>query len=419
MLSCLLVALAFGPAQAASPTPEIGSDGPQRAVEPESCGSLQKLIDAAPTGSTLTVPACTYRESIVIDRPLTVEGYGATISGQNEQGATVRDSWVTVVASDVTVAGFTMRDAANAPQTGAVAVEPGASRFTLLDCDLAGAAGANVSIGVANDSRVEGCDIHHAGQIGVHIGGDGTNGRGNVIANNLIRDNNTLHFDPEWEAGGLKATDQTGLILEGNTVRDNAGPGLWCDIYCEDIIVTDNTINDNTHAGIMFEVSTGASITDNRVWGNGWGKSGPGWGAGILISSSGGARVVGNTVAWNNAGISVISQDRQDWDHSARDNEVADNVVVGETGSPLVVWRQDWDGILFRPDSGNRGSGDAYWSGGGPRARVFEWQGTTKTHQAFASTRVGQDSTLLDTEEMKATLAAAEVWCCPPEVNGG
>lgn len=378
-------------------------------AETMACGSLQELIDATPSGSVLNVSPCVYREAVVIDRPMTVRGYGATISGQDESGETVRDVWLTVAASDVTVEGFTMRHATNGPQTGAVRVEPGISRFVLRDCDLAYAAGANVEIGLGNESRVENCDIHHAGQLGIHVGGDDENGHGNVIVGNTIRNNNTDGFDPEWEAGGLKATRQVGLRLEGNTVYENAGPGLWCDIFCKDILVAGNTVRDNSHAGIMFEVSTGATITDNRVWGNGWGKDGWGWGAGILVSSSGGARVEGNVVAWNHVGISIVSQDRDDWDHIAHDNQTIDNLVIGEDGAMLMFWAQDWDGDLFRAGSGNLGSGGAYWSGGGSDARVFTWRGQLMDHEAFERTRAGQDSVYLGSDEVRTWLGDAGV----------
>lgn len=51
---------------------------------PSACGSLQALIDAAPSGSTLTVPNCTYRESVTISKPLTLDGQGlAQIKGSD------------------------------------------------------------------------------------------------------------------------------------------------------------------------------------------------------------------------------------------------------------------------------------------------------------------------------------------------
>jgi parallel beta-helix repeat protein len=382
------------------------------------CGSLQALVDAAPTGSVVTAPACTYRETVTIGKPLTLRGYGATISGKDAAGTTIRSAWVVVNASDVTVEGFTMRDANNAAQTGAVRVQAGISRFTLRDCDLAYAAGADVSIGVANDSLIENCAIHAAGQLGVHVGGDGTNGRDNVVRNNRIYANNTAGFDPEWEAGGLKATRQTGLRLESNDVYDNAGPGLWCDIYCQNIVVTGNRIYRNTYAGIFFEVSTGASIRSNRLWGNGWGKATWGWGAGILISSSGGADVSDNIVAWNYAGISVISQNRQDWNHSETNNYVHGNTIIGEYDHWLAFWAQDWSGSLFDAASNNRGSGNRYWMNHAEDSHWrFEWQGGKSTLATFNATPGDEQGTYLSDAEKTSVLANAGIPTAPGPIQ--
>ena len=370
--------------------------------------SLQALVNAAPSRSVVTAPACTYRETVTINKPLTLRGYGATISGKNAAGTTVRSAWVVVNASDVTVEGFTMRDANNAAQTGAVKVKDGVNRFTLRACDLAYAAGANVAIGGANSSMVEDCAIHHAGQLGVHLGGDEPGGKNNVLRNNRIYANNTAGFDPEWEAGGVKATVQTGLRFEGNTVYDNAGPGLWCDIYCRDIVVTGNRVHHNTHAGIFFEVSTGATIRANKIWENGWGKAVWGWGAGILISSSGGADVSDNIVAWNDAGISVISQNRTDWSHSATNNYVHDNTVIGESDRWLAFWAQDWDGALFDAASNNRGSGNRYWMNGPEDGRWrFEWQGGKSTLAEFNATPGEEGATYLSDAEKTSVLSGA------------
>jgi parallel beta-helix repeat protein len=362
----------------------------------------------------ITAPACTYRETVTINKPLTLRGYGATISGKSAAGTTVRSAWVVVNASDVTVEGFTMRYANNAAQTGAVTVKNGVNRFTLRACDLAYAAGANVAYGGANSSLVEDCAIHHAGQLGVHLGGDATNGKNNVLRNNRIYANNTAGFDPEWEAGGVKATVQTGLRLEGNEVYDNAGPGLWCDIYCRDIVVTDNRIHHNSHAGIFFEVSTGATIRGNRLWENGWGKAVWGWGAGILISSSGGADVSDNVVAWNYAGISVISQDRTDWNHSVTNNYVHDNTVIGEYDRWLAFWAQDWDGIMFNAASNNRGSGNRYWMDHPEDGHWrFEWQGGKGTLAAFNATPGEEGGTYLSAAAKDSVLTNAGMPTAP------
>jgi hypothetical protein len=371
------------------------------------CGSLQALVDAAPAGSVVTAPACTYRETVTIGKSLTLRGYGATISGKDAAGSTVRSTWVVVNASDVTVEGFTMRDANNAPQTGAVRVRAGISRFTLRACDLAYAAGADVSIGVANSSLIANCAIHNAGQLGVHVGGDGTNGRDNVVRDNRIYANNTAGFDPGWEAGGLKATRQTGLRLEGNDVYDNAGPGLWCDISCRGTVYRANRVHGNASAGIFEEISSGALITNNVVWNNGWGFTSWGWGGGIVVSSSSGAEVANNVVAWNPIGISVVSQDRDYQTAPYTGIRVVGNVVVGASGSHLVGWFEDWSGSLF--DGGNVGTDNRYWAADPePATCRFEWHGCLATLAEFAATPGGGGTYLIDAEK-DALLGNADI----------
>jgi len=386
-------------ARAATPTP--------------ACSSLQALVDAAPAGSTVTAPACMYRETVTINKPLTLRGHGATISGKDVAGTTVRSAWVVVNASDVTLEGFTMRDANNAAQTGAVTVKAGISRFALRACDLGYAAGANVSIGVANASVIEDCTIHHGGQLGVHMGGDSTNGQNNVVRNNRIYANNTAGFDPGWEAGGLKATRQVGLRLEGNDVYDNAGPGLWCDVSCRGTLYRGNRVHDNSRAGIFDEVSYDGRIEENIVWGNGTDPSLVwGWPAGILVSSSRATLVTGNTVAWNPVGISVVSQDRRDEIPPPGDIQVIGNVVVGAAGSRLVGWFEDWAGSLH--DGTNRGIDNSYWvPDPEPAACRFEWRGCLSTLAAFAATPGGGGAYLTDTAK-DAALAAAGI----PSIQG-
>ena len=248
----------------------------------------------------------------------------------------------------------------------------------------------------------------------MHLGGDGTNGRNNVLRDSLVHDNNTAGYDPEWEAGGLKATRQTGLQLVGNTVDDNAGPGLWCDIYCRDIVVTGNRVHHNTYAGIMFEVSTGATISGNKVWENGWGKPSWGWGAGILISSSGGADVHDNIVAWNYAGISVISQNRTDWSHSETNDNVHANVIMAEYDHWAAFWGQDWSGILFNPSSNNRGSTNRYWVNHAEDSHWrFQWQTGQSSLAAYNATPGDEAGTYLSDSQKTTILSDAGMPLAP------
>ena len=472
-----------------------GGPRPAPTVEPPAAACttpIQTLVDAAAAGSTVTVPDCLARETVTIDKPLTLQGTpGAEIRGSDlwsdwrpgagtwvsskvvppfdevgvcrtgtacqrrEQvfrdglplvrvdgspaaadfaldaarrvilGAdpvghvievTVRDAWVVIGAPNVTVSGFSMRDAANEPQTGAIRNVAGAGQDTIRDNLLAYAHGADAALDHGNDNQIVHNDIGFGGQLGIHLGGDGTpqTGSGNIVRDNTIHDNNVAGFDPEWEAGGLKATVQTNLVLDANVVDHNAGPGLWCDIYCSNVSITGNRVSDNTHAGIFYEVSRTGHISGNTAWANGFGKNVWGWGAGILVSSSQDTEVAGNLVAWNaREGISIVSQNRTDWPEvKATGLSVHDNTMIAAAGSGLLFWGQDWNGPLYLDSSGNHGSADRYWvagTGGSP----YHWQVDIDSLDRFNTTPGEEGGSLLTDAEKDSILTAAGVPVAP------
>src|SRR5207248_2161257 len=120
-------------------------------------------------------------------------------------------------------------------------------------------------------------------------------------------------------------------------------------------------------------VSDGASIHDNSLWENGWGKAAWGWGAGIVISSSANANVFNNTVAWNYAGISVIWQKRppdspgpNPTGNFVHDNTIVKKSVLGDFSKTYwqnlsLAWLSDGTPILYDPASDNRASNNRVW----------------------------------------------------------
>ena len=126
---------------------------------PQTCtSSLQALIDATPTGGTLTVPACIYRESVTIRQPITINGYGAIIDGRDTAGNLVRSTWLSVAANDVTVRGFTMRYANGTYATGSVENAVGVQRFRLEDCDLGF---SYVNLNLTGSDRLDRQELRH------------------------------------------------------------------------------------------------------------------------------------------------------------------------------------------------------------------------------------------------------------------
>ena len=383
--------------------------------------SLQTLIDETPSGGTLDVPGCVYRETVTVSRPMTIDGAGAVIDGRDTSGNVVRAQWMKITASDVTVRGFTMRYANDDYSTGALeTAQAGVQRFRLEDCDVSYAF-ININLTGTTDSEIRNCAIHDARHLGIRVAAATIHGglRNRIVGNRIYHNDRTGEPDPNVDAGGLKATSQEDLVLDGNAVHDNGGTGLWLDAACLNTTISDNEVHQNEGPGIMDETSTGTRIFGNGSWKNGFGPGATwGWGAGILVSSSKGAEVYDNVVAWNNVGISVISQDRPD-SPGATGTSVHDNVIVEEQPTPGkdhfgLFWGQDWAGALYVGASNNRGSDNRYYYPG-PEDRYWRyvWDGGRSTLTDFNGTPGERNGRYLSVSEKDAILEAAAVPTAP------
>src|SRR5262249_30999707 len=124
------------------------------------------------------------------------------------------------------------------------------------------------------------------------IGGAGNNAvvdGAEIDHNNFTNDNYTnANIDCGFEAGGFKWV-ATHVTVTNSRVHDNACKGLWTDGGTHDSVITNNTIYNNWTEGIFIEISSGATITGNTVYGNGFRTNGNGcawlWGGGITIAS--------------------------------------------------------------------------------------------------------------------------------------
>lgn len=486
----LLLAAAIGTATTYAAVSTSSAD-PKSGQASDCSVRLQTLVDSVAPGDTLDLPACIYRESVTIDRPIHLVGHDTEIRGSDvwsvwrptgkawesdltlpaldgdgecRSGAdrcrlpeqifmdgvaqaraavdpgtgafaltsdrhvllgsdpashvvevSVRDRWLQVSASGVTVETMTFRHAANSAQAeqAALRVSGGVDDFTLLDSQLYEAHGTLLGIVGGSGHRVTDDVLERAGQQGFGFAGTSeTEMRGTTVA-----DNNLGGFDPGWEAGAGKASRVRGLTLADNVVVDNAGPGLWCDIDCESVTVTGNRIVGNDGPGIMFEISSGATISGNVVVDNGWGHADGGWGGGILVSSSGHVDVASNTLAWNADGVTVVSQPRGDrpTDSGTRIT-VHDNTVLAapqptdQAGVYLEAWIQDGSGPLFDPTSGNRGWNNRYWSTEPESATPrFAWAGDVSSLEAYGATPGGAGDRYLTAADKDAVLQAAQI----------
>ncbi|HEX8940906.1 MAG TPA: right-handed parallel beta-helix repeat-containing protein [Candidatus Limnocylindrales bacterium] len=400
------------PTAAATPTPAPSAT----TAPPATCpASLQALVNAAPAGGTLNVPACTFHETVSIGKALTVVG-PATVTGDG-----TRTQGIRITASGVTLDGLSVTAVANALQTGAIDAS-GVDRVTLRNVRATNSSGACISISHSTGSSVTNSVMAGCVQEGYHFSAvTSLTFTGNrVTGNNVART-----VDPGWEAGGGKvAGGCSGIDFSNNEVDDNGGPGIWFDIHCgPNVVISGNRVHDNWSAGIFYEISSYARISGNTVWHNAVQAGSPdawGWGAGILVSSSNNVEVAGNIVAWNGDGISVISQNRSDAPGPVVNVSVHDNDIFGVDGWPAasqdygLAWLQDWAGVLFAPASANGAAGNAFWYSTAEGAGRYGWLGTIYTKLAtFAQTAGGNGSTYLSGAQASQVLAAAGVPAVP------
>jgi hypothetical protein len=463
--------------------------GPALPAQAAACdASLQSLIDATPPGGVLRLPACIYRETVTINKPMTLDGQGQAeirgsdgwtswtrsgptwisanvlppfdngagvicdnprcnwpeqafydgtpltqvavgatpTSGQfsltsarqviladNPAGHTVevstRRSWIDTEADNVTIQNMTMRHAANAAQSGAVGNQ-NRNGWTLQNSQLFDTHGAIVNVGGASNpgtqTRVLNNRIAESGFEGV-LGNENAN---TLIQGNEIYWNNTEGFMLDWAGGGVKLTGVTNAVMDSNVVHDNVGPGLWCDQACSNVTFSSNRVyNNNGHRDtgpdgspqIFFEISEGALIQGNAVWGA------TGYWPGIYVSSSGNAEVRWNVVAWSSRGLEAYLQTRCCIPPQGETNVLFhDNAIfMGSTGGDYaIMWGDDGSNQITTPS--NSAFNNVIWYPTPENGQIrFRWGNQQFSNvAAFSATAGGRGSTYMTQQQAMATL---------------
>ncbi len=275
---------------------------------------------------------------------------------------------------DVQIRGLTIEKYANPSQVGVIHAAGSrtqlASGWIVEDCEIRLNHGTGILIG--DRMTVRRNRILRNGQLG--LGGGGSD---SLVEANEIAYNNYADFAPAWEAGGTKFFLARNLIVRGNFVHRNDGPGLWTDIDNLGVLYEDNVVTDNTHQGIQHEISFDAIIRNNTVERNGTAFDEWLWGAQILVQNSSNVEVYGNQVVVDSQGgdgIVLIQQSRGAGSLGAyitRNNRVHDNQItyLGGGGQSGAVADFDQDAMLRGGNEFNLNLHNV----ANPRRRHFAW----------------------------------------------
>jgi parallel beta-helix repeat protein len=278
-------------------------------------------------------------------------------------------------AQNVVIADLTIEKYAGSQQHGAIDCAAGGSGWVISGNTIR--LNHSRGIGFSCDTiRISGNRITTNGNLGI----GGCCSKDALIENNEIDNNNYVHFEVGWEAGGVKTTRTTALVARKNNVHDNLGFGLWSDISAIFSIYDGNTVTNNSDGGILYEISHGASIIRNTVSGNGFkakGKPGGGWlyYGQIIVSASDHVVVDSNTVTVGEFGngITIVDQQRGSDERgllAARDNTVINNKITYQFAGGVSGAGSDRDKVfennnIFEDNTilGVNPSGHYSWNG--------------------------------------------------------
>lgn len=303
---------------------------------------------------------------------------GKTIEMSNTQFAVASNS------NNVTLQNFTVEKYGSPAQFGAINIGEDNNKPTgwLLDGVSANLNhGSGIVFRTNNSVFKNGRTAYNAQQ---GIGGSGLN---NQVVNMEIDHNNFRRsFSIGWSAGGSKFALTDGLLVKDSYAHDNQGPGLWTDVDNINTTYDHNLVENNTEDGIFHEISYKATIKNNTVVGNGYGRTDWCYGSGILISASSDVEVFNNVVKNNRRSINAIQQQRGTGaygPHESRNFNIHDNYTEGGTsGSSETAACEDYNAGITTAAWNNHFQGNKYYgthvNWGWANHGIFdfsEWQG--------------------------------------------
>lgn len=353
---------------------------PLAGTEAHSPPALQVLIDVAPPGATVTVPAGRHLGGLVIDRPLTLTGEsGAVLDGQG------RGDVIRVRSADVTIRDLTLKNSGENLTVMNAGIHADRGSHNLR---VEGTGMENVLFGVwvwhSENVRITGNTIRGKPHLQSQDRGDGIrlfNVTGGSFAHNDIRDardgvyvdtSRNLDFvgnrfrDMRFGIHYMYAHD--GRIIDNHTTATRSGLALMSSRQLE---VTGNRSVNDLNYGVLLNFVTDSVVAGNVVTGvRGWAGGGQ-VEHGVVLGVEGKAffvynsyynvirdnlfadsdvgihltagseenAIFGNAFLRNRTQVMYVSTRQQEWSHEGR----------GNFWSDYLGWDLNGDGIGDQP----------------------------------------------------------------------
>jgi parallel beta-helix repeat protein len=217
---------------------------------------------------------------------------------------------------DVTIRNLVIR---NMPQRGIHAYYWMSDRWTIEYNEIAS---NQHGVAAPNDSLVRNNYIHH----------NAVGGYSAFRAADVLFENNNIAFN-----GTQKVVAATNAKFRGNFVHDNSDAAIWYDGDCTGGMVEGNTVQDNAGDGIFVEISSQVTVRNNALRRNA--------SSGIFISTSKNIETYNNTLEDNWRGIqyflncAVVGGGTSGWDlanNTAHDNTIKVGTTSGSFANSLT-----------------------------------------------------------------------------------
>ena len=281
-------------------------------------GALQDMIDAAPDGAEIVLPAGVHEGPIVITHPVVIDGQGAAVIDGDGTGTVV-----TIETNGVTLKNLTIRNSGRL--------------HNKVDAGLR----IHGSFNVIRDVRIENS----------LFGMDLTQASNNVLRRNYISskdmplemrgDSVRIWYsnDNIFEQNHIEhSRDFVIWYSEGNKIRDNriqhGRYGIHF-MYAHENFVEDNEISDCV-VGIFLMYANDIRVTGNQIL-RAWGASG----MGVGFKETSGAVVEDNKILGNAIGIYL---DPSPWDPDKTNEFHRNHIAYNGVG---VEFHTDWVGNNF------------------------------------------------------------------------